>query len=238
MRLSIKRARVIRRTTARTTFKSPKLVGDNVRTISVIKNKPTELLMLADSGAEEYCVQDISTLTSEVIRYNDQNFPNVQLGGAGGEPLSVTASGNINDIITGAYVCDDLDVNILSTNKLREKGYWFIQPPACISPDNAGFFLDRDGRLALVCDQILITDVNMMNQYNCRIFLPDIQPLMSYTAIDTISTKSVNLIYGFSSDMTVDEKVNFIAKSFLLEQEDLCFLSLAMDNFPSYLYLK
>lgn len=227
----IKRARVIRSTTAGKSFNNPRIVENNVRNISVIKKKPNELLMLADSGAEEYCVQDISTLTSEVTRYNDHNFPNVQLAGAGGEPLAVTASGNINDIITGAYVCTDLDVNILSTNKLRDKGYWFIQPPSDISPNNAGFFLDKDGRLALVCDHNLLTDVNKMNRYDCRIVLPDIKPLLSHAVLDS-TTKSMNLIYGFSSDMTIDDKVNFIAKSFLLEQEDLCFLSLAMDNFP------
>ena len=32
--------------------------------------------------------------------------------------------------------------------------------------------------------------------------------------------------------MSITDKVNFIANSFLLEQEDLCFLSLAMDEFP------
>ena len=226
---SIKRARTIRRLPTNKLFLSPKLSDKYIKNISVIKSKSTEIIMLADSGAEEYCVRDMSTLNDKIVKYDDEHLPNVQLAGAGGELLPVTASGNINDVIKGAYVCEKLDVNILSTNKLRDEGYWFIQPPTFISPNNAGFFFNQDGKLALVCDENLLTDVKKMNLYDSMIELPDIQPLIAQS--DTLK-KSVSIIYGFTSEMSITDKVNFIANSFLLEQEDLCFLSLAMDEFP------
>jgi len=62
--------------------------------------------MLADSGAQEFCVIERDYLVSDVEEYDDNHKPNVNLTGASGEILSILAKGKINDVIDDVYVCE------------------------------------------------------------------------------------------------------------------------------------
>jgi hypothetical protein len=181
--------------------------------------------MLADSGAQEFCVMDKEYLVNDIEIYDSDNIPDVNLAGAGGETLPISAKGKINEVIEDVYVCEKLDTNILSTNKLRDQGYWFIQPPTSISPDNAGYFFNSDGKLSLICNQNLLTDVSKMDTYDCVINLPDISSI-------TNTTSTIYNIYGLDK-MNVSDTIGFLAESFLMSSNDLSFLTISMDNFPA-----
>ena len=43
-----------------------------------------------------------------------------------GDPLPVSCKGVLNDSIDRVYHVNSLDMNMLSTNRLREKDCWFI----------------------------------------------------------------------------------------------------------------
>ena len=107
-----------------TRFRIPKLCEDGyVRKIKSTPSKP--ILMLADSGADEHCVQS-ADLLSNVEEFSSRRPPEVKLFGAGGDPLPVSCKGVLNDYIDRVYHVNSLDMNMLSTNRLREKDCWFI----------------------------------------------------------------------------------------------------------------
>ena len=218
------RQRIIKRVNNDSVFTQPSIKKIAVLTSS--KDEPQKpIIMLADSGAQEFCVYDKDYLTCDVENYDHSHKPSVRLAGAGGDILPIAAKGTINDVIKDVYVCEKLDTNILSTNKLRDQGYWFIQPPTSISPDHAGYFFDSNGKLSLICDQSLLTDVVKMNTYDYTINLPD---------ISTINEKSSTIynIYG-AEKMNIQEMIDFLAESYLLNVNDLTFLTIGMDNFPA-----
>ena len=218
------RQRVIKRVDTEKVFSKPL-----VKTISVLKSLKNEsnppIMMLADSGAQEFCVMDKEFLVNNIEHYDDQHKPCVNLAGAGGEVLPITAKGEINKVIDEVYVCEKLDTNILSTNKLRDQGYWFIQPPTSISADHAGYFFDSGGKLSLICNQNLLTNVSKMDTYEQSIILPDISNIIE-------KTSSIYSIYG-ADKMNVQETVDFLTESYLLNARDLTFLTISIDNFPA-----
>jgi len=174
--------------------------------------------MIADSGSEENCVRDKEVLAAVSETFNKGFQSKTKQARAGGVTLKITAKGSINPEIDEVFVCNSLDGNILSTPKLRNKGYWFIQPPADVSCDHAGFFFDSEGKLSLVCDKNLITDVTQMNSYDTSIQLPDLSTVLSYLSITRLY-----VIYGLEKQLTVEDTVDFITQSFMLPIDALCF---------------
>jgi len=217
------RQRLIKRIDDTKVFTKPLVKKISVLT-SLRKDYTQPIMMLADSGAQEFCVMDKDYLVKNIENYDDNHKPGVNLAGAGGEILPITAKGRINDVIDEVYVCENLDTNILSTNKLRDQGYWFIQPPTNISTDHAGYFFDSSGKLSLICNQNLLTDVSKMDTYECSITLPDISRI-------TDKTSNIYSIYG-TDKMTIQETVDFLAESYLMNVNDLSFLTIGIDNFP------
>jgi len=218
------RQRIIKRVDENKVFTKPLL--KRVSVLKSLKNDSNQpIIMLADSGAQEFCVMEKDYLVKDIENYDDNYKPNVNLAGAGGDILPISAKGKINDVIDEVYVCEKLDTNILSTNKLREQGYWFIQPPTSISPDHAGYFFDSTGQLSLICNQNLLTDVSKMDTYDYSIKLPDVSNLNN-------NISNIYNIYG-KGKMTIPETIEFLSKSFLLSVNDLSFLTICMDNFPA-----
>jgi len=218
------RQRIIKRVNDNKVFTQTLLKKISVLTSSK-DDSPNSVIMLADSGAQEFCVCNKDYLTKDIEMFNNTHKPSVRLAGAGGDILPITAKGIINDVISDVYVCEKLDTNILSTNKLRDQGYWFIQPPTSISPDHAGYFFDSNGKLSLLCDQSLLTDVTKMDTYECSIVLPDISNI-------TDKSSTIYNIYG-ADHMNTQETIDFLAESYLLTVNDLTFLTIGMDYFPA-----
>ena len=216
------RQRVIKRVDDNKVFTKPLM--KRVSVVKSSKNESQPIIMLADSGAQEFCVMEKGYLVNDIEKYDDNHRPSVNLAGAGGEILPISAKGKINEVIDEVYVCEKLDTNILSTNKLRDQGYWFIQPPTSISPDHAGYFFDSGGKLSLICNQHLLTDVSKMDTYESSIILPDVSTI----------TDNMSLIYNIygKDKMTIPDTVDFLTESFLLSSNDLSFLTISMDNFP------
>ena len=150
-------------------------------------------LFLADLGAEEICIRRSDTeKLSNVQYFIDYKNPNEILSGAGGETLPISAIGDVNSLIRDAFVVDNVDVNVIGTNKLPEQGIWFIQPPTSVSPNHAGFFVNSDGKLLLRCNEKLITNVNEMNSYNSFINLPGISCFIPNTSTTTLIPIEIN----------------------------------------------
>ena len=117
------------------------------------------------------------------------------------------------------------EVGEYGVTKLRDQGYWFIQPPTSISADHAGYFFDSGGKLSLICNQNLLTDVSKMDTYEQFIILPDISNIIE-------KTSSIYSIYG-ADKMNVQETVDFLTESYILKARDLTFLTISIDNFPA-----
>lgn len=110
--------------------------------------------MLLDSGADEHCINDVRSLRENIIEKRDRQFPAVALTGASGEPIPTIAIGDINSDINNVYVSTELDTNIMSTNRLCEKGYWVIMPPTSVSNTHRAYVCDQSGKIILVSDKI------------------------------------------------------------------------------------
>ena len=210
-------------------------INQNVRTNITFKPRgiiakvsaSSNMTMLADSGADEHCVQSTAILHN-IVTYNEQNRAPLQLAGAGGDDLPVIARGDVNSLVKNAYVVDKLDVNILSTNRAREEGLYFVQPPTDMFPNHAGFFLDKDWTLVGVCDKDLMTNVSDWSSYNVKLNVPDLSPIARVLN----PQRRVNMIYGFSKELSVAERVSFVTRSLMMSQSDLEFLTIGMINFP------
>ena len=139
--------------------------------------RPTHVAVI-DTGCEENCVKSEESLSYVEETYDEDNTPDLMLTTASGDSMNVTAKGGINNIMDEVYAVKELETTLISGPRLQDKNMWIILPPTSISKDIGAIVTDCDGKIQMLGDKSMLTDINKMGTYKLKIVLPDVSPAL------------------------------------------------------------
>jgi hypothetical protein len=196
--------------------------------VNLVAKRPA----IIDTGADEHCIKRIDTFTNITEKYNSRNMvPDVELHQANGDVLEIEAKGTVYpSVVEDAYHTPSIDGDLVSGPKLQDKDCWIILPPSSVSKSIGAIVTDKDGKVIMLGDKSMTTDLNQINTHDARVTLPDISDVVEQPMQKT--TRSVNKVYGYPN-AKIENIVEIMQKTFFSSKDDLLWkASGVIDNFP------
>jgi hypothetical protein len=143
-----------------------------------LTEKDEDNMAVIDTVAEETVFPNYSNIMEVYERYDDEHPSPSTLISCAGEAMNVVACGKINDILDHVFVVDGLEKTLLSGVKLQAKGLWLLFPPKNMSPYIGVIVADEDGRVRMLGDWSMNTNIALMDSYDYHIELPRMRDML------------------------------------------------------------
>ena len=220
--------------------------------------KGSKPLACFDTGAMETCVTSLADLQSIDHKVSANNWrPKFRLESANGGEMKITAQGKIDNVLSEAYVVDDLSQTLIAARSLRDKDYWCIGPPRSLAPNVGMIIADSEGQIYMTCDNNYETDLALRGSHNISMKLPDLSKVLKRigdakfssklppqlappdntpTSFDdrylTKVYKLAGTVYGMPTDWGIARKVKFVHDTYHAPRNELMHMAEHIPGFP------
>ena len=202
------------------------IVDSDRKTCFLVNNHALNVAVI-DSGAQETVVPNVDCLSEVHAIYNAEDPSPMSVHTASGESLDVIARGQLKEVPGSALVVKGVEQTLISGPRLQEQGYWMIMPSMQASPEIGVIVLDDQGKVRMLGDRSMVTDISKVNSYTSSIDLPNLDALVHNQRFVR------QLLYGLA-DMKVRELVALMQKTFMTSKRTMIWMasSGAIANFP------
>lgn len=200
--------------------------------LKVSINSLTKRPATIDTGAGEHCIKAANTFVSITEDYTSKDMmPDVELHQANGEVLEIEGKGNVYpNVVEDAYHTPSIEGDLVSGPRLQDKGCWIVLPPTSVSNDIGVIVANTEGKVIMLGDKDMTTDLNQINSHNTSIKLPDISNLIRPPKSST--KRNVSKVYGFPN-AKVEDLVALMQKTFFCTKEEAIWMASGpIKNFP------